>query len=344
MTRVSSADLGYIAGDLSTFPLAVDTKETLYEVRNNAATTLKQTLPINGTYIVVYDASIFPPMGLIRLGPHGSVIPSMMPPSDLLNSNIPGVSGDSELIYYGSRTDNTFKELQRGYAGSRQNQWATETPVSSSVMAETHNSIKDAIINMENYIGTQLNPAIGTINSNLNILENKYLAPNVLFRSYPTSGKPPLTVNFHNLGASNTERFLWDFGDGITSTDKNPTHIYTNEGIYTITLNIITNTNAQGITTKNNYISVSNDLSPVFFYSVVDPDDSNIYNFVDQTDGAIVERIWVFGDGITETITDPNVHTTSHTYTSGSYVPNILVTLENQITKRGYSSTTIIVT
>ena len=60
MTRVSSMDVGYQAGDLSVFPLAADTPDTLYQVSNNAATTLAQTLPINGTYLIVNDASTFP--------------------------------------------------------------------------------------------------------------------------------------------------------------------------------------------------------------------------------------------------------------------------------------------
>ena len=44
LQRNSSLDLGYQSGDLSLFPLAKDTRSQLYDARNNAETTLKQTL------------------------------------------------------------------------------------------------------------------------------------------------------------------------------------------------------------------------------------------------------------------------------------------------------------
>lgn len=43
----------------------------------------------------------------------------------------------------------------------------------------------------------------------------------------------PIAVNFNNLSSSNASNFVWDFGDGTTSTDQNPTHTYTNQGTYT---------------------------------------------------------------------------------------------------------------
>ncbi len=45
----------------------------------------------------------------------------------------------------------------------------------------------------------------------------------------------PATVSFTNYSMNGTF-FLWNFGDGITSTDSNPTHTYNSAGDYTITL------------------------------------------------------------------------------------------------------------
>lgn len=45
----------------------------------------------------------------------------------------------------------------------------------------------------------------------------------------------PFTVNFSNE-SSNAITYEWDFGDGETSTDENPTHVYTEPGVYTVTL------------------------------------------------------------------------------------------------------------
>ncbi|MFA6199637.1 MAG: gliding motility-associated C-terminal domain-containing protein [Bacteroidales bacterium] len=51
---------------------------------------------------------------------------------------------------------------------------------------------------------------------------------------YPQIGCAPLTITFTNNSRGNS--FLWDFGDEITSNDTNPTHTYTNGGIFQVTL------------------------------------------------------------------------------------------------------------
>ena len=48
------------------------------------------------------------------------------------------------------------------------------------------------------------------------------------------------SISFINL-SSNYESVFWDFGDGITSTDENPTHKFTLNGSYTVILTAITN-------------------------------------------------------------------------------------------------------
>jgi Zn-dependent metalloprotease len=65
----------------------------------------------------------------------------------------------------------------------------------------------------------------------------------------------PATVTFAN-NSSNGIGYLWDFGDGSTSTLVSPTHTYTNFGTYTVTL--ITSGGSCGIDTlvKTNYINI----------------------------------------------------------------------------------------
>ena len=43
-------------------------------------------------------------------------------------------------------------------------------------------------------------------------------------------------VKFTNLSSGNSVSYLWDFGDGTTSTEKNPLHEYAKSGYYTVTL------------------------------------------------------------------------------------------------------------
>jgi PKD repeat protein len=76
------------------------------------------------------------------------------------------------------------------------------------------------------------------------------------FSGDPTSGQAPLTVNFTDLSVGDPTSWDWDFGDGNTSTDQNPTHQYAANGTYTVSL---TATNAYGsdTETKVDYITVA---------------------------------------------------------------------------------------
>lgn len=67
-----------------------------------------------------------------------------------------------------------------------------------------------------------------------------------------------VTVQFNNLseGALTGINYSWNFGDGNTSTAFAPSHTYTTNGDYTVTLTVISN-EGTGIRTNSNYISVS---------------------------------------------------------------------------------------
>lgn len=52
--------------------------------------------------------------------------------------------------------------------------------------------------------------------------------------------EPSLTVNFQDLSTGGVTGWLWDFGDGGTSTQQNPAYTYTNYGSYTVKL-VVTN-------------------------------------------------------------------------------------------------------
>jgi gliding motility-associated-like protein len=51
----------------------------------------------------------------------------------------------------------------------------------------------------------------------------------------PGAASVPLTVSFKNL-STNADSYLWDFGDGSTSTLVNPQHLYTKKGSFTVKL------------------------------------------------------------------------------------------------------------
>lgn len=61
-------------------------------------------------------------------------------------------------------------------------------------------------------------------------------APVALFTLGPKSGKAPLEVLFTDESVNRISSRLWRFGDESTSTEENPSHVYTGEGLYTVTL------------------------------------------------------------------------------------------------------------
>ena len=318
--RVTSRDSGYVAGDISLFPDALDDKDSLYEARNNAETKLKAGLAYNGKKIIVESTSAFPNKGILRVGP------------------MAGQQGEAELIYYGLKTQNTFQELERGFAGSRQNQWPTGSWATNSVMAEHHNAIKDALIKIETRTGVKNNPDEGSLNKRVKDLELRFLSPKAAFRAFPKTTTPRKAIKFQNFSEGPIIRYLWDFGDGAQSVLESPTHVYESEGIYTVKLHLITGLGAQGISTKNDYITVSFDEKPSYFYAK--RISGRKYLFVDQTDGDIKQRFWVFGDDTEPVVeNDPNIHYCTHEYASeGSYQPSVLISFTSDKIKRVFLS------
>ncbi|HOY32267.1 MAG TPA: C25 family cysteine peptidase [Bacteroidales bacterium] len=63
----------------------------------------------------------------------------------------------------------------------------------------------------------------------------------------------PLTVQFTNNSA-NAVSYLWNFGDGTTSTDPNPTHQYTTLGVYDVTLTADAGECGSAVNTETEYI------------------------------------------------------------------------------------------
>jgi PKD repeat protein len=58
------------------------------------------------------------------------------------------------------------------------------------------------------------------------------------FEASPRSGEPPLAVTFTPFVQGDISSWMWNFGDGTTSTVRNPEHTYTSEGTYSVTLTV----------------------------------------------------------------------------------------------------------
>ncbi|MBK9544147.1 MAG: gliding motility-associated C-terminal domain-containing protein [Bacteroidetes bacterium] len=148
--------------------------------------------------------------------------------------------------------------------------------------------------------------------------------PSADFIPNPASGCPPLVVHYRQQG--NTPpgtTYMWDFGDGTTDINRNPVHLFTAPGHYTVR-HIVTN--GMGCRTEAS-VPAAVEVFPLpeaQFTST--PDNASIYqpeiSFLDQSQLA-VHWEWDFGDGTgTSTLQFP-------TYTfpdSGYYTVRLIAT------------------
>jgi gliding motility-associated-like protein len=140
-----------------------------------------------------------------------------------------------------------------------------------------------------------------------------------------TSGCAPLTVNFTNL-SNNALSFVWDFGDGSTTTTFSPTHTFTAAGVYTVTLSAA-NSNACFRTDDTaHYIIVvdTNHIRPAFTYKLIDSCGPYIASFTNNSTDNIGTPTyqWLLGDGSVYNGTTPPDHTYPDT---GTYTITLIM-------------------
>jgi len=119
-----------------------------------------------------------------------------------------------------------------------------------------------------------------------------------------------LTANFSDQTANAPTLWFWDFGDGNTSTQQNPSHAYANYGSYTVCL---TTSNACGTDSSCATVNV---ICPVPVATFADTATNLQVLFVDQSTNSPTSWFWDFGDGNTSTQQSP-----THAYAApGNYL------------------------
>lgn len=114
----------------------------------------------------------------------------------------------------------------------------------------------------ETIIFTVTDPLGAYVNDNSIFTVNSPEGPTASFTSNSTTGILPLFVEFTDQSTKGTRaitQWSWDFGDGYTSEDENPSHTYSVSGTYTVSL-IITDGTMADTSIKHNYITVYEEL------------------------------------------------------------------------------------
>jgi PKD repeat protein len=150
------------------------------------------------------------------------------------------------------------------------------------------------------------------------------------FNATPRSGVSPLTVQFNDASTGFIEpvTYLWDFGDGGTSTERNPLYTYTQQGSYTVTLNITQSIGASASIAKNNYITITTIplvLPVADFFGIPTSGIAPLtVAFTDISTNTPIKWNWSFGDDSLENVTEQNP---IHTFTNpGKYTVSLNAT------------------
>ena len=140
-------------------------------------------------------------------------------------------------------------------------------------------------------------------------------------------------MSFSDMSTGPPNSWFWDFGDRATSTDQNPTHIYSTPGTYTVKLLVHNNFEGSNIIIQTNYIKVNDaPQSPIvnFISSVTSGTAPLSIAFTDTSTGSPTSWLWDFGDGTNSTEQNP-----AHIYSSaGTYFVRLKATSQNGVSTK----------
>jgi len=155
----------------------------------------------------------------------------------LISTSNLGLAADTYLYLYGM-DGITLLAANDDYDGSLASQIKWQTPSSGTyyVLVQHWNPNVSGC-------GTGYNVAVSRLYRVYlpNIMQNYSASATAqaAFTASPTSGKAPLNVQFTDQSSGSISGWLWDFGDGNTSSIQNPSHIYSGAGVYTVSLQVM---------------------------------------------------------------------------------------------------------
>ena len=229
-----------------------------------------------------------------------------------LNDN---VISKIDVSGFENTTDNitvNFKDASTGYITN----WlwdfgdgttsTEQNPTHTYDVQKTYN-VTLTVNNRDNTNNNTRSMVIGSLNS-------------VNFTNNATTGIDYLTVQFTDTSDGLIDNWLWDFGDGFTSTEQNPVHTYYNVGIYDVTLTISNDLDSKTIK-KSGLISVVENVVP---YIVMEVYQNTPISFIDDSTGNPTSWFWDFGDGTNSTEQNPtHIFTDTGKYTVSLNASNI---------------------
>jgi PKD repeat protein len=240
-----------------------------------------------------------------------------------------GCSGSIQKNITISATTTSFNNPDSVCLGSIVNFQNTSSPAPLSATWDFGNGKQSIKLNDTSTYNTTGSYTVKLINNYTNCIDSVTRTvvvrpnPSVDFTAPSTIAcTTPFTVNFQDL-SPNAVSWQWNFGDGGTSTQQNPSHQYNTTGQFNVSLTIVDNKGCTNSFTKPSFVRI---VKPTI--SVSNAPGGGCLGFtyspipsVNTIDG-IASYFWDFGDGFTSTASNP-----SHIYAAvGSYTLKLVIT------------------
>lgn len=228
----------------SSYPDKMDDDDNLFLVHDALRVRLSEDYsPGDKVVYVDGDTSDFPETGIITLTEQCSDI------------DVRALS-----FYYAGKTSSAFEglEILPEFEGLDSAKPKKATNVTMNVVSMHHNHLKDAIIKVQEFVGTKYGPKEDTITGRIDLLKKVVFSPKAWFSSNVSYGlvqsfnSAGLKVTFKNESLRVGDGFCrqtWDFGDGSSSVveTNNPNEYLANlnqektyliPGVYTVSLTV----------------------------------------------------------------------------------------------------------
>ena len=151
--------------------------------------------------------------------------------------------------------------------------------------------------------------------------------PQTGFQASPKQGCLPLKVGFQSNvqpGSAPIGKYIWDFGDGGSSNQADPSHTYRQKGSFSVSLIVKDTNGCQNVASKQNLVATSRVPDAAFQARNTNSCQTPaVVQFSNQSSGQRpLSYQWDFGDGSTDTTANP-----SHAYQQkGNYDVELIVT------------------
>lgn len=230
----------------SSYPLAFDDDRTLFVAQDDLQVPLgRDYQPGDGAVWADTDITAFPPSGIITL------VDQCSDPKDRKVS-----------LHYTSRTNEVFLGITPTDDTITSYKSRKTTVITLQLRAEHHNSIVDAIISIESFLGTHKSNDPNTLLGRVNLLQALVHSPKSWFEVDKTVGLAPLTVTFTSKSTGITGPVgevvhEWNFGNGMTLFTSEPytEYTYSDPGIYDVTLKV-SNAYGEDVITLHRLVNV----------------------------------------------------------------------------------------